>query len=46
MKYQTFEIGYAYKDGIKFIDVVACNLYSALADCKEAGFEVITAKAK
>lgn len=46
MEYKTYEIGYAYKDGMKFCEVVAIDLDAALADCEQAGLEVITATQK
>ena len=44
MNYQTYEIGYAFKDSIKFVEVVAIDINAAIADCNEAGFEVLTAR--
>lgn len=42
MNYQTYEIGYAFKDSMKFVEVVAISVESAIADCVEAGYEVLT----
>jgi hypothetical protein len=44
MNYQKYEIGYAFKDSMKFIEVVAISSDSAIADCVEAGYEALTIK--
>ena len=44
MTYQTYEIAYQFKDTLKFCEVVACDINAALADCKEAGFDVVSVK--
>jgi len=37
---KTYEISIAAKNGLKFIEVVACDLQSAIADIQEAYFDV------
>ena len=44
MKYTTFEIACEYKDGLKIIEVVACDLESAKAHCADAGYVVVSAR--
>ena len=46
MEYKTYEIGYAFKDGMKFCEVVAIDLEAALADCEQAGVEVLAVTLK
>ena len=40
MKYNTYEISIVAETGLKFIEVVAIDLQSAIADVQESFFEV------
>ncbi|CAB4197356.1 hypothetical protein UFOVP1309_8 [uncultured Caudovirales phage] len=43
---KTYEISIAAKNGLKFIEVMAIDLKSAIADIQEAFFEVEIVSAK